>query len=66
VVNSYNRLNTGSNQGVNKPDIEIDTCLVNWIVTTTEGNDTGPCDGKAVGFGTVALEERNIFLPAVV
>lgn len=56
----------GIEQVVDKLDVMVDALLVDGVVAATNGNDTRPGDGEAVGGGTERLEEINILLGAVV
>jgi len=46
--------------------VESDTELVDGVITTAEGNDTGPRKGKAVGLDAIVGQQRDIRLPELV
>ena len=43
--------------------VESDTERVNGVITTAEGDDTGPRKGKAVGLDAILCQQRDIRLP---
>ena len=56
----------GLEEVVDELDVVVDALLVDGVVAATDGDDTGPRDGEAVGGGAERLEEVNVLLGAVV
>ena len=56
----------GFEEVINELDVVVDALLVDGVVATTDGDDTRPGDGEAVGGGAERLEKVNVLLGAVV
>jgi hypothetical protein len=46
--------------------VESNTLLVDWVLATSQGNDTRPRDGETVALGSSGLQELNILMSSVV
>lgn len=53
-------------EGVDEVAIELDTCLVDGVVPSSERDDTGPRERETVRSNTIFLQELDIFLPETV
>jgi hypothetical protein len=60
------RDNPLSEKVIHEFHIEVETGLVDRVVAASEGDDSRPGDGEAVGFCASFFEERNVFAGAVV
>lgn len=60
------RLDASFEQVVDKLDIVINAFLVDRVVTATEGDNSSPRQGEAVGLCAQALQKSNIFSRPVI
>jgi len=66
VKQRYHRFDGCGAEVVDQLDVVLQTLLVHRVVASAEGDDTGPREGKAVGFCADFFQKSNILVSAVV